>query len=264
MRYSKFLHLTLHHKIATKMTFKAKTILITGGAKRIGRQMAITLHKAGHNVVVHYRSSSGAAGVLVQKLNHERADSAAAVQGDLLDLSCIPGLIEQSIDTFGQLDCVINNASTFYPTPIELIEDDFWKDLIGSNLKAPAFIVKAAARHLRETNGCIINIVDIHARNPMADHPIYCSAKAGLEMLTKSLARDLAPQIRVNAIAPGAILWPENDAGVAAQQEVLSKIPLGRMGQPEDVAQLVRFLIDEAEYITGQIIAVDGGRSVMI
>ncbi len=264
MRYSKFLHSTLHPKFATKMTFSAKTILITGGAKRIGRQMAITLHNAGHNIVVHYRSSSGAADELVRNLNDQRAESATAVQGDLLDLSCIPGLIQHCVDAFGHLDVVINNASTFYPTPIELIEDDFWKDLIGSNLKAPAFIVKEAAKHLRESNGCIINIVDIHARNPMANHPIYCSAKAGLEMLTKSLARDLAPQVRVNAIAPGAILWPEKDEGMATQKEVLEKIPMGRMGQPEDVAKLVRFLIDEADYITGQIIAVDGGRSVMI
>lgn len=264
MRYSKFLanffHLNLHHK----MTLISKTILITGGAKRIGRQMALTLHAAGHNVVVHYRSSAGAANELVSKLNGERDNSAIMVQGDLLDLPCIPGLIQQCIDAFGQLDVVINNASTFYPTPIELIEDDFWKDLIGSNLKAPAFIAKAAAKHLRASSGSIINIVDIHARHPMANHPIYCSAKAGLEMLTKSLARDLAPEVRVNAVAPGAILWPENDAGMASQQEVLEKVPLQRMGQPEDVAKLVRFLIDEADYITGQIIAVDGGRSVMI
>lgn len=246
------------------MTFHAKTILITGGAKRIGRQMAITLHEAGHNIVVHYKSSAGSANNLVQNLNDQRADSAMALQGDLLDLSCIPGLIQQCLDAFGQLDSVINNASTFYPTPIELIEDDFWKDLVGSNLKAPAFIVKAAAKHLRESNGCIINIVDIHARNPMANHPIYCSAKAGLEMLTKSLARDLAPQVRVNAIAPGAILWPDYHTGDAKEQAVLEKVPLGRMGQPEDVAKLVKFLIDDADYITGQIIAVDGGRSVMI
>jgi len=246
------------------MTFSVKTILITGGAKRIGRQMAITLHAAGHNIVVHYRSSSGAAEELVRSLNEARENSAVTVQGDLLDLGCIPGVIQHCVDSFGQLDVVINNASTFYPTPIELIEDEFWKDLVGSNLKAPAFIVKAAAKHLREANGSIINIVDIHARNPMANHPIYCSAKAGLEMLTKALARDLAPEVRVNAIAPGAILWPEKDAGMASQQEVLKKIPLRRMGQPEDVAKLVRFLTDEADYITGQIIAGDGGRSVMI
>jgi len=261
MRYSKFLAISLHPK---KMALLRKTILITGGAKRIGRQMALTLHAEGHNVVVHYRSSAGAANELVTQFNADRQNSAMTVQGDLLDLGCIPGLIQQSVDNFGQLDVVINNASTFYPTPIELIEDDFWKDLIGSNLKAPAFIAKAAAKYLREANGSMINLVDIHARHPMANHPIYCSAKAGLEMLTKSLARDLAPHVRVNAIAPGAILWPEYNVGTLKEEALLEKVPLQRMGKPEDVAKLVRFLVDDADYITGQIIAVDGGRSVMI
>lgn len=260
MRYSKFLAVSLH----PKMSLSKKTILITGGAKRIGRQMAQTLHASGHNIVVHYRSSAGAANELVTQCNAEREGSATMVQGDLLDLACIPGLVQQAIEAYGQLDVVINNASTFYPTPIELIEDDFWKDLIGSNLKAPAFVAKAAAKHLRASGGSMINIVDIHARHPMANHPIYCSAKAGLEMLTKSLARDLAPQVRVNAIAPGAILWPEYNVGTAKEEALLEKVPLQRMGQPEDVAKLVRFLVDEADYITGQIIAVDGGRSVMI
>ncbi|RBP47076.1 pteridine reductase [Arenicella xantha] len=245
------------------MNSSPKTILITGGARRIGRQIALTMHEVGHNIAIHYRSSSSEAHSLATQLNDQRPDSAIAVQGDLLDLSCIPGMIKQCLDQFGRLDVVVNNASTFYPTPIELIEDDFWKDLIGSNLKAPAFIAKAAVKHLRETNGSIINLVDIHARHPMAHHPIYCSAKAGLEMLTKSLARDLAPNIRVNAVAPGAILWPEHTAVAATQTEVLEKIPLQRMGKPEDVAKLVRFLVDDADYITGQIIAVDGGRSVM-
>jgi len=246
------------------MNQEAKTILITGGAKRIGRQMAITLPQAGHNIVVHYRSSTGAVSELVNKLNADREHSAVALQGELLDTTSIPTLITNAVEAFGGLDVLVNNASTFYPTPIELLEDEFWNDLLGSNLKAPAFLVKACLPYLRERSGSIINIVDIHARKPMANHPIYCSAKAGLEMLTMSLARDLAPSIRVNGVSPGAILWPENDSGIAAQQEVLEKIPMGRMGQPEDVARLVRFLVDEAEYITGQIIAVDGGRSVVI
>ena len=226
--------------------------------------MAITLHQAGHNIVVHYRSSAGPAGELVTQLNQVRPDSAMAVQGELLDINAIPALVAQAVDAFDGLDVLINNASTFYPTPIELIQDEFWNDLMGSNLKAPAFMVKACAKHLRERRGSIINIVDIHSRRPMANHPVYCSAKAGLEMLTLSLARDLAPDIRVNGVAPGAILWPEKDAGMATQDEVLEKIPLQRMGDPEDVARLVKFLVDEADYITGQIIAVDGGRSVMI
>lgn len=246
------------------MTISAKTILITGGAKRIGQQMARTLHKTGHNIMVHYRSSANAADKLVTELNAQRPSSAAAVQGDLLDIDCIPQIVDQVLDRFGAMDVLINNASTFYPTPIELLEKEFWNDLVGSNLRAPAFMVKACAPHLRASNGCIINIVDIHAKHPMADHPIYCSAKAGLEMLTKSLARDLAPEIRVNAVAPGAILWPENRDDSVNEQEVVQKIPLQRLGHPDDIAKLTGFLIDDAAYITGQIIAVDGGRSVMI
>ncbi len=246
------------------MNTSAKTILITGGAKRIGRQIALTMHDAGHNVVIHYRSSSSAAASLVNQLNETRTDSAIAIQGDLLDIACIPGMIRECIQQYGRLDALINNASSFYPTPIELLEDDFWNDLVGSNLKAPAFLAKHSAKHLREFGGSIINIVDIHAKNPMANHPIYCSAKAGLEMLTKALARDLAPDIRVNAVSPGAILWPEQPSGEDTQAEVIKKIPLQRMGEPEDIANMVRFLVDEAHYVTGQIIAVDGGRSVMI
>lgn len=246
------------------MTASTKTILITGGAKRIGRQMALTLHAAGHNIAVHYRSSANAASQLVDDLNQQRAGSAMSVQGDLLDIDGIPRILDMVLEQFGRLDALINNASSFYPTPIELLENDFWNDLVGSNLKAPAFLAKYATKHLRDTGGTIINIVDIHARNPMANHPIYCSAKAGLEMLTKALARDLAPAVRVNAVSPGAILWPEHSSSGAEQAEILQKIPLQRMGDPEDVANLVRFLIDEANYITGQVIAVDGGRSVMI
>lgn len=260
MRYSKFLADCLH----LKMTASNKTILITGGAKRIGRQMALTLHAKGHNIVVHFRSSANAANQLVDELVERRPNSAIAVQGDLLDIACIPKLIDACISEFGRLDGLINNASSFYPTPIELLENDFWNDLVGSNLKAPAFLAKYATKHLRETGGTIVNIVDIHARNPMANHPIYCSAKAGLEMLTKALARDLAPHVRVNAVSPGAILWPEQNSSELDKEVVLKKIPLQRMGSPEDIASLVAFLIDEGSYITGQVIAVDGGRSVMI
>lgn len=240
------------------------TALITGGAKRIGNQIAHLLHKNGHNIMVHYRSSAGPAEELVNKLNSERENSAAAVQGDLIDVACIPNIVEQTINSFGRLDVLINNASTFYPTPIELIEIDFWNDLIGSNFRAPAFLIKSAAEHLRASNGCIVNIIDIYARFPLSNHPLYCSAKAGLEMLTKSLARDLAPEIRVNGVSPGAILWPEKGNAEISQQELLERIPLKRMGEPDDIAKTVRFLIEEGSYITGQIIAVDGGRSVAI
>lgn len=241
-----------------------KTVLITGGAKRIGRQMAIRLHEAGHNIALHYRSSSAEANILVSQFNQARENSAIAIQADLLDMGAIPLVVDRALETFGQLDVLINNASTFYPTPIELLEEAFWNDLVGSNLKAPAFMVKHCTPSLRESQGSIINILDIHAQRPMANHPIYSAAKAGLEMLTKSLARDLAPQIRVNGVSPGAILWPEDDSGMESQEQVLQKIPLNRLGQPEDIAGLVCFLVDQATYITGQVIAVDGGRSVVI
>ena len=240
------------------------TALVTGGARRIGKEIAITLHDAGYNIMIHYRSSASAAEDLLNQLNAKRPNSAATISGDLLNTAAIPGIIEETVDTFSSLDVLINNASTFYPTPIELIDDEFWNDLVGSNLKAPAFMVKSAAPHLRKSNGAIVNIIDIYARRPLANHPIYCAAKAGLEMLTKSLARDLAPQVRVNGVSPGAILWPENGNSEISQAKLIEQIPLHRMGSPEDIAKTVKFLVVDGDYITGQIIAVDGGRSVVI
>lgn len=245
------------------MTESNPTALITGGAKRIGQEIARSLHGCGHNVMIHYRSSAGAAQALVTELNQQRAGSAEMIAADLLDITEIPKIIDFCIASYGRLDVLINNASTFYPTPIELIEDEFWNDLVGSNLKAPAFMVKHAAPYLREANGCIVNIVDINARRPLANHPVYCAAKAGLEMLTRSLARDLAPEIRVNAVAPGAILWPEHGNSEIEQAELLQRVPLARMGQPSDVGKVVQFLVNDAPYITGQTITVDGGRSVV-
>lgn len=241
-----------------------KTVLITGGARRIGRVIAQTLHEIGFNVMVHYRSSASEAAELAQELNSKRENSAAIVQGDLLDIGSIPRIVNCTIEKFGRLDVLVNNASTFYPTPIELIDEDFWLDLMGSNLKAPAFMVKSAAAHIRATQGCIINMVDIYARKPLSKHPIYCSAKAGLEMLTKSLALDLAPEIRVNGVSPGAILWPEHGDHPLDKQTLIDKVPLDRLGDPSDIAKLVRFLVNDAPYITGQVIAVDGGRSIVI
>jgi pteridine reductase len=240
------------------------TALVTGGAKRIGYQIAHTLHGAGYNIMVHYRSSAGAASDLVNELNALRAETAASVAGDLLDIDTIPQIIDATIDAFGQLDVLVNNASTFYPTPIEIINDEFWNDLIGSNLKAPAFLIKSAVPHLRKTKGCVVSVIDIYAERPLSNHPIYCAAKAGLEMLTKSLARDLAPQIRVNGVSPGAILWPKNGNDEISQAALLERVPLERMGHPEEVANAVKFLVVDGTYITGQTIAVDGGRSVVI
>ena len=246
------------------MKSSCKTALITGGAKRIGNEIANTLHNAGYNIMVHYRSSSSAATQLVNELNTIRADSAAMVQSDLMDTSAVPSIIEATLENFERLDILINNASTFYPTPIELVNEQFWQDLIGSNLKAPAFLAKYATPYLRTHQGCIINITDIYAERPLSNHPIYCSAKAGLNMLTKSLAKDLAPEIRVNGVSPGAILWPEAGNIEANKDELIARIPLQRMGNPSDIANTVKFLVHDAPYITGQIIAVDGGRSIMI
>lgn len=240
------------------------TALITGGARRIGNEIARTLHADGYNIMVHYRSSAGATETLVNELNSVRQASAASVSGDLLDIGVIPNIIESTINAFSRLDVLVNNASTFYPTPIELINDEFWNDLIGSNLKAPAFLVKSAAPYIRESRGSIVNIIDIYARRPLSNHPVYCAAKAGLEMLTKSLARDLAPEIRVNGVSPGAILWPESGNDEISQTALLERVPLNRMGHPSDIANTVKFLVTDAPYITGQIIAVDGGRSIVI
>lgn len=246
----------------TSNSSTAPVAIITGGAKRIGAAIARGLHENGFNILLHYRSSANAAQTLIDELNANRAESAHTFAADLHDTSRIPALIDYCIESYGRLDLLINNASTFYPTPIELIEEEFWNDLVGSNLKAPAFMVKAAAPHLRAHQGSIINIVDIYARRPLGNHPLYCAAKAGLEMLTKALAQDLAPEIRVNAIAPGAILWPEAGNSEIEQSDLISRIPLARMGEPNDIAKTVLFLASNAPYITGQTIAVDGGRSV--
>jgi len=241
-----------------------KTALITGAAKRVGKQMAETLHNAGINVMVHYRGSEAAAEELKTKLNKIRPNSCEIVQGDLSKNDSYSHIVTTTIKHFSRLDILINNASSFYPTPIEDVNEEQWDDLMASNLKAPIFLTKYAVPHLEMTQGCIINIVDIYADRPLAHHPIYLSAKAGLKMLTKSLARDLAPAIRVNGIAPGAVLWPENDSCVESQTAILKKVPLGKLGDPSDIATTAKFLALDAPYITGQIIAVDGGRSIVI
>jgi pteridine reductase len=213
---------------------------------------------------VHYRSSLEEAQGLESELNQIRPDSVALVQADLLDISQIPRLISQTIQKFGKLDALINNASSFFATPVGAVTEAGWDDLIGSNLKAPLFLSQEAAPHLKNQLGCIVNIVDIHADRPLKNYVIYSSAKAGLSSLTRSLALELAPEIRVNGVSPGPILWPENDEwkDLSVRQSIISKTLLKRMGEPDDIARTVLFLIADAPYITGQIIAVDGGRSV--
>lgn len=238
-----------------------KTALITGGATRVGAAIARRLHGAGAHVIVHYRSSARAGEALQQELHTLRPDSVSLLQGDLLHNDRLGELFAQVLAITGRLDILVNNASTYYPTPIGSATETQWDDLMGTNAKAPFFLSQLAAPALRASHGCIINLVDIHADRPHAGHPIYCMAKAANAMLVKSLARDLAPEVRVNGIAPGAILWPESADTDKLQQEALQRIPLGRPGTPDDIARSVLFLAG-SDYISGQVLAVDGGRSV--
>jgi len=239
---------------------KGKTVLITGAAKRIGAVIARRLHTAGARIVIHYRTSSEAANLLMAELNAERADSASVFQANLCDIKHLPKIIDYALLEYGRLDVLINNASSFYPTPVGEITEQQWDDLLCSNLKAPLFLSQAAASALRKSKGCIINMIDIHGMRPMKGYPVYSAAKAGLHMLTQSLARELGEEVRVNGVAPGAILWPEDETNQASQVELLAKTALKRQGSPDDIAAAVLFLVCDASYITGQIIAVDGGR----
>ena len=239
-----------------------RCVLVTGGAKRLGAAMARRLHAAGADIVVHYHRSRPAADQLVAELQATRAGSALAVCGDLQDVQRLPTLVDAAVARYGRLDVLINNASTFYPTPVGTITAAQFDDLVGTNLRAPLFLAQAAAPALRATQGLIINMVDIHARRPLKAHPAYSAAKAGLVMLTKSLARELGPEIRVNGIAPGPVLWPERDLDETLKAEIVAKTALKRSGSPDDIARTALFLATEAPYVTGQIIAVDGGRSL--
>lgn len=239
-----------------------RVALITGAARRVGAGIASALHERGLNVVIHYRSSAREATDLAAKLNTLRADSAHTLSADLCDTDEVATLVENAVAHFGALDVLVNNASSFYPTPLEHVSLAQFDDLMGSNLKGPLFLSAAAAPYLKRRNGAIINITDIHARHPLAQHAIYCAAKAGLESLTRSLARELAPQVRVNAIAPGAILWPEQILDAKAQADTIEAIELKRMGVPEDIASAVAYLALDGKYVTGQVLAVDGGRTL--
>lgn len=237
--------------------------LVTGAAKRIGAVIAETLHGAGANVAIHYFSSSGPAEALAGRLNAGRSGSALAVGADLKRLDELKRMVQSITDRTGRLDILVNNASTFYPTPLESVTEEQWLDLIDSNLKAPLFLTQAALPLLKASpRAVIVNIVDVHSTRPLRHHPIYGAAKAGLAMLTRSLAKDLAPEVRVNGVSPGAILWPESGLDERVQQHIIREIPLKRTGRPEDIAAAVLFLVRDAPYVTGQLIAVDGGRSI--
>jgi len=241
---------------------RGKAVLITGSARRLGAAMARRLHGAGADVAIHYRSSSADADALVAELNAARAGSSVALQADLLDLASLPGLVEHVTGTFGRLDILVNNASTFYPTPVGEITAAQFDDLVGTNLRAPLFLAQAAAPQLRLHQGLILNMVDIHGSRPLKRHPVYSAAKAGLIMLTRSLARELAPQVRVNAIAPGPVMWPEGGIDPDLKKKILERTALRRPGSPDDIARAALFFAAEAPYVTGQVLAIDGGRSL--
>jgi pteridine reductase len=239
-----------------------KTVLITGAARRVGAIIARTLHGAGANLLLHYRSSGEDAARLAAELNATRSGSAALAEANLLDTAQLATLPQRAREIFGALDVLINNASSFYPTPMGDITDIDWDDLIGTNLRAPLFLAQAAAPLLHERSGLIINIADIHGMRPLRRYPVYSIAKAGLIMLTRALARELGPHVRVNAVAPGPVMWPEDGLDAALQAKIKERTALKRMGSPEDVARACLFFATEAPYVTGQVLAVDGGRSI--
>jgi pteridine reductase len=239
-----------------------KCALVTGAARRIGAVIATRLHEAGANVAIHFRGSGEEAIELRDRLNSARQNSAEVFQADLNDHQQLETLVQAVESWSGGIDTLINNASSFYATPLGSITLEQWDDLIGSNLKVPLFLSQAAMPMLKKAGGCIVNIVDIHAQRPLRDYPVYGTAKAGLAMLTRSLAKDMAPEVRVNGVAPGAIMWPEDGMSGSSKDQILRQIPLGHQGQPDDIADAVLYLVRDAAYVTGQIIVVDGGRSL--
>ncbi len=239
-----------------------KTVLITGAARRVGAAIARMLHGAGANLVIHYRRSGADADALAASLNAARPGSATTIQADLLDLPKLPSLVECATRTYGGLDVLVNNASTFYATKLGEITPQSWDDLVGSNLKVPTFLSQAAAPALRQSKGLILNLVDIHALRPLRNYTVYCTAKAGLHMLTRSLAKELGPEVRVNGISPGPVLWPEKGGDEKMRDRIIQRTILQRMGTPEDIARTALFFAASAPFITGQVLAVDGGRSV--
>ena len=246
------------------MANELPVVLITGAAKRVGAHIARLLHNAGYDLALHYRHSRDEMDALRSELEPLRPDSTIGIQGDLSNVSAVSDIVEKCTSRFGRLDAVINNASAFFPTPMDDARADQWDELFASNARAPFFLAQAAAPALKQASGCIVNIVDIYAEQPLMRHPIYSMAKAALAMMTKSLARELAPEIRVNGVAPGAILWPENGQTYTNQDELIARTPLKRTGSPEEIAKAVLFLIRDATFTTGQILKVDGGRSLVI
>lgn len=246
------------------MTDTRPVALVTGAAKRVGAAIARSLHAAGYDLALHCRRSRAELDELADELEQQRPDSVLALQADLANAEVLPDLIDAALERFGRLDALINNASAFEATPVGSATPAQWDDLFASNARAPFFLAQAAAPALAKAGGCIVNLVDIYAERPLARHPIYCMAKAALVTMTRALALDLAPQVRVNAIAPGAILWPEDGKSTLEQQALLARIPLARAGSPSDVASAALWLLRDAPYVTGEIVRIDGGRSLGI
>lgn len=245
---------------------QASAILVTGGARRIGAAIARAAHGAGASVAVHCHRSRADADRLATELNAAREGSCLVVAADLLDTAALPALVDAAVKAFGRLDGLVNNASSFHATPLGAIGAQPWEDLMGTNARAPLLLAQAAAPHLRRTHGAIVNVVDIHAERPLAGFPVYTAAKAALAAITRGLAIELAPEVRVNGVSPGAILWPESgdDFPAAERSRILAQTPLGRLGSPEDIAGAVKWLLFDAPFVTGQILAVDGGRSLSL
>ena len=245
-----------------------RVVLITGAARRIGACIAQTFHAQHFNVLIHYHRSAAAAAALADTLNGQRPDSARLIQGDLCAAAAAESLARQAMAQYSRLDVLVNNASSFYATEFGQSTPQQWDDLVDSNLRTAYFLSQALADEIGRRRGAVINIVDIHADHPLKRHPIYSIAKAGLKAMTKSLAIELAPAVRVNGVSPGAVLWPaslENDDDpevLQERQEILKSIPLGALGRPSDIADTVCFLAQQADYMTGQVIRVDGGRSL--
>ena len=244
------------------MPAPAPVALITGSARRIGAAIALRLHAEGFDLALHYRGSATEMQALAAELETVRANSVLTLQADLSEFDRLAELVARTVGRFGRLDALVNNASTFQPTPLGMATPAQWDALFASNARAPFFLAQAAAPHLKASKGAIVNLVDIYAERPLRDHPVYCMAKAALVMATKSLALELAPDVRVNAIAPGAILWAESETSDTRQQAMLARTPLARTGTPAEIAEAVRWLLRDATYTTGQIIHLDGGRTL--
>jgi len=246
------------------MPSETPVALVTGAAHRLGEQTARTLHARGWNLVIHYRSREEQANSLIEQMNRQRPDSAFALQADLSRTAGLDQLATDTVEHWGRLDALVNNASVFYPTPTANATEDDWDTILNTNLKAPFFLLQACLSELRRNHGSVVNLIDIYSERPIDDHPLYCASKAGLAALTRSWAKDLAPDVRVNGVSPGAILWPEGEAEMdsSVQRAILDKTPMARTGNPDDIAETIAFLICDAPFITGQIIAVDGGRSL--